>query len=197
MFQNVMKALVALRAIVFAASDAFCGDASFQSARAECAASRKIFRLLIQLACAGVPIVGPCVASADYQAWGPWSAPKFPSLVGAQFVHDDKGALTIICNTSTHLLSYILTDPRANWQKDTTRDVKVRADDGTETGPSHGHVLKADTLTVLEESTFDIHTMGKATTWFAIGDGVYARIFLAANFRKSMEPVLQACGDSW
>jgi len=39
--------------------------------------------------------------------------------------------------------------------------------------------------------------MGKATTFFALSDGVYARIFPAVNFRKSMEPVLQACGDHW
>ena len=48
---------------------------------------------------------------------------KISFLVGAQFVHDD-GALTIICNTSTHLISYILTDPRANWQKDTKETSK-------------------------------------------------------------------------
>jgi hypothetical protein len=39
--------------------------------------------------------------------------------------------------------------------------------------------------------------MGKATAFFAMGDGVYARIFPAANFRKAAGQVLQACGDHW
>ena len=33
--------------------------------------------------------------------------------------------------------------------------------------------------------------MGKAQAFFAMGDGVYARIFPATNFRKATEPVLQ------
>ena len=152
---------------------------------------------LIHRACAVLIALWPGVASSDFQAWGPWSLPNLPSLIGTQFLHDDGGSLTIMCDRTKHLISYILTEPRANWQKDSTIEIKVRADDGTETGPTHGHVLKADAAAVLEESTFDIHTMGKATTWFAMGDGVYARIFLAANFRKAMEPVLQACGDHW
>jgi len=42
-------------------------------------------------------------------------------------------------------------------------------------------------LAVTEQWPFDnISTMGKATTFFALGDGVYARIFPAVNFRKSM-----------
>jgi hypothetical protein len=155
-------------------------------------------RLLTQLACAAPSIVCSCAASAAFQAWGPWSLPNFPAVVGTQFVHDDGGALTIICDRSKHLFSYIMTEPRANWQRGSIREIKVRADDGTETGsPSRGHVLKADSLTVLEESTFDIRTMGQAKTFFVVGDGTYARTFLAANFRKAMEPVLQACGDHW
>jgi hypothetical protein len=39
--------------------------------------------------------------------------------------------------------------------------------------------------------------MGKATAFFAMGDGVYARIFPVANFRQATTPVLQACGDHW
>jgi hypothetical protein len=94
-------------------------------------------------------------------------------------------------------MSYILTEPRANWQQDSVIEVKTRADDGSETGPSQGHILKNNALTVLEESKWDIATMGKATAWFAMGAGGYARIFLAANFRSNMDPVLRACGDHW
>lgn len=151
----------------------------------------------IQIACAALAALWPGVVSADFQAWGPWSLPNFPSLIGTQFVHDDGGSLTIVCDRSKHLISYILTEPRANWQLGSTIEVKTRADDGSETGPSHGHVLKADALTVLEESTWDISTMGKATTWFAIGAGGYARIFLSKGFKVSTEPVLRACGDHW
>jgi len=112
-------------------------------------------------------------------------------------VHDDGGALTIICDKSKHLMSYVLREPRANWQKSSIVEVKTKADDGTESGPSPGHVLKPDTLAVLQESTFDIHTMGQANVAFVMGDGVYARIFLAQNFRTLMVPVLSACGDHW
>jgi hypothetical protein len=50
---------------------------------------------------------------------------------------------------------------RANWRKDSIIEVKTRADDGSETSPSPGHVLKSDTLVVLEESTWDLFTMGE------------------------------------
>ena len=103
----------------------------------------------IHRACAVLIALWPGVASPDFQAWGPWSLPNFPSLIGTQFLHDD-GGLTIMCDRTKHLISYILTEPRANWQKNSTIEIKVRADDGTETGPTHGHVLKADALAVLE-----------------------------------------------
>jgi hypothetical protein len=157
----------------------------------------KPMKLLIQVACAMIALVAwSAAASADFQAWGPWSLPDSPQLVGIQFVHDDGGALTIFCDRSKHLIAYILREPRANWQEGSTIDVRTQADDGTKS-ISHGHVLKSDTLTVLEESTWGIHTMGQAKVAFVMGDGVYARIFLAQNFRTLMEPVLRACGDHW
>jgi hypothetical protein len=109
--------------------------------------------------------------------WVPWSSPDEPSVVGARFLHDDGGALLILCNTSKHLISYIINEPRAAWQEGSKIQVTTRADDGLETGPSTGHVVSPNALTVLEESTWDISTMGKATVFFAMGAGGYARIF--------------------
>jgi hypothetical protein len=150
---------------------------------------------LIQVACAMFVVVWPHAVSS--QAWAPWSLSDYPSYVGVQFVHDDGGALTILCDKSKHLMSYILTEPRASWVKGSIIEVKTRADDGSELSPSRGHVLKSDTLTVLEESTWDINTMGKAAVFFAMGAGGYARIFPTQNFKTLMEPVLRACGDHW
>jgi hypothetical protein len=149
------------------------------------------------IACVVLIALRPGVASAEYQAWGPWSLSNSPEVIGTQFLHDDRGSLTVICNRSTQMVSYILTEPRANWQPKSIIEVKTRADDGSETGPSRGHVLKTDALAVLEESKWDIATMGKGTTWFAMGAGGYARIFPAAKFRSNMDPVLRACGDHW
>ena len=110
---------------------------------------RSAVKLLIQFLGAVLVAVWPCAASA--QAWAPWSLPNYPALVGVQFVHDDRGALTILCDTSSHLISYILTEPRANWQNGSTIEVTTRADDGTQVGPSKGMVLNPTSLTVLEE----------------------------------------------
>jgi len=150
---------------------------------------------LAVLTCALLSATWPCAASA--QTWAPWSLPESPSLVGAQFAHDDGGALIIYCNKRSHLISYMLREPHAKWQGGTTVDVTTRIDDGTETGPSHGHVLKADTVMVQDESTFDIYAMGASTVSFSIGAGGYARTFPMENFKAVLEPVLRACGDHW
>jgi len=51
------------------------------------------------------------------QVWGPSSLPS--GYVGADYTHDDGGALVIICDTSKKLISYLLVDPRAHWEKGT------------------------------------------------------------------------------
>jgi hypothetical protein len=142
-----------------------------------------------------IAVVWPYAASA--QAWAPWSLPNYPLLVGVQFVHDDGGSLTVLCDSSKRLISYILKEPRAHWQEGSTVEVKTRADDGSETGPSTGHVIATDALTVLDESTWDISTMGKSAVYFAMGAGGYARIFPTQNFKALMDPVLRVCGDHW
>jgi hypothetical protein len=49
------------------------------------------------------------------QLWGPSSS--LPSgYVGADYTHDDGGALVILCDTSKKLISYLLVDPRAHWE---------------------------------------------------------------------------------
>lgn len=130
------------------------------------------------------------------QVWGPSSS--LPSgYVGADYTHDDGGALFILCDTSKKLISYLLVDPRAHWEKSKPVSLTTKADDGSQSGPSTAVVIGPTQLVVGEQSTWDINTMGKATAFFAMGDGVYARVFPAANFRKVTAPVLQACGDHW
>jgi hypothetical protein len=44
---------------------------------------------------------------------------------------------------------------------------------------------------------FELDVMGDSKTSFTIRAGAYARTFAAANLRKAVKPVLQACGDDW
>jgi hypothetical protein len=144
----------------------------------------------------GLPLVfAASAAISGDQVWGPSLLPS--RYVGADYTHDDGGALIIMCDTTTKLISYLLVDPRAHWEKDAQVSLTVKADDGSTSGPSTGVVVKPTAVGVGEQSTFDINTMGKAKMFFAMGDGVYARVFPTANFRKAVEPVLAACGDHW
>jgi hypothetical protein len=132
------------------------------------------------------------------QVWGLSSPSSLPSgFVGADYTHDDGGALVILCDTSKKLIAYLLVDPRAHWEKGAPVSLTTKADDGSQSGPTAAFVIGPTKLIVGEQSTWDISTMGKATGFFAMGDGVYARIFPAANFRQATTPVLQACGDHW
>ena len=47
--------------------------------------------------------------------WGPSPLPS--GFVGADYTHDDGGALIIMCDTTKKLISYLLVDPRARWKK--------------------------------------------------------------------------------
>jgi hypothetical protein len=123
------------------------------------------------------------------QVWGPSSSSLPSGFVGADYTHDDGGALAILCDTSKKLISYLLIDPRAHWEKGAPVSLTIKADDGSTSGPSAAVVVAPTKLFVGEQSTWDIATMGKATDFFAMGDGTYARIFPAANFRKAVSPV--------
>jgi hypothetical protein len=132
---------------------------------------------------------------AETGTWGPW--PSDLTAVAAGFKHDDGGALIIQCDKTKRFMSYVLEEPRAHWQKGAPISVTTKADDGATTGPSAGVVIGPTRLVVGEQSTWDIVTMGNAKTFFAIGDGVHARVFPTANFRTALDPVLRACGDHW
>jgi len=136
-------------------------------------------------------------ARCGNQKWGPTSFAPDSGYVGADYTHDDGGALIILCDTNKKLMSYGLIEPRAHWQTGVPVSLTTKADDGSTTGPSAAVVIGPTRVVVGEQSTWDISTMGRAKAFFAIGDGVNARIFPAANFRETVGSVLQACGDHW
>src|SRR5262249_567282 len=88
------------------------------------------------------------------QVWWPSSPSSLPSgFVGADYTHDDGGALVIFCDTSKKLISYLLIDPRAHWQKGTPVSLTIRADDGSASGPTAAVVIAPTKLVVGEQST--------------------------------------------
>jgi hypothetical protein len=133
-------------------------------------------------------------SEADVGDWGPWPNSKDSPFVAAGFKHDDDGALIIMCDTNAKLMSLGIEEPRASWKAGTPMEVTTKADTGTN-GPSHGVAIAPTRLIVKDDSTGDLHTMGKVQGFFAIGVGGYARIYPTANFRKAVDPVLAACGD--
>jgi hypothetical protein len=129
--------------------------------------------------------------------WGPWPLSSDSPFVAAGYKHDDGGALIVMCNTKTRLISLVLQETRADWTLGATMKFMTRADDGTELNDDVGLVLDKTHLILKESSTWHLNAMGKARATFAVGTGEYARIFPAANFRRAVEPVLAACGDRW
>jgi hypothetical protein len=155
-----------------------------------------MFRTGVKTLLAGLPFVfAASAAICGNQVWGPSSLPS--GYVGADYTHDDGGALIIMCDTSKNLISYLLVDPRAHWETGKSVSLTTKADDGSTSGPTAAVAVEPTKLMAREQSTWDISTMGKAKMFFAMGDGVYARIFPTANFREATTPVLQACGDHW
>jgi hypothetical protein len=155
-----------------------------------------MFRTAMKALLVALPIVSAASAAiCGNQAWGPSPLPS--GYVGADYTHDDGGALLIMCDTTKKLVSYILIDPRAHWEKGTPVSLTTKADDGSQSGPTAAIVIGPTKVGVGEQSTWDLSTMGKAKMFFALGDGVFARIFPTANFREATTPVLQACGDHW
>jgi hypothetical protein len=125
--------------------------------------------------------------------WGPVQGQGF---VGVGYVHDDEGALFVLCDPDTRLMSILLIETRAKWTAGTPMNVITKADTGDEFTAA-GKTLGPTQLGIGTEATFSLNTMGKARASFIVGNGVYARVFPAANFRKAVAPVLTACGDSW
>jgi hypothetical protein len=125
--------------------------------------------------------------------WGPVQGQGF---VGVGYVHDDEGALFILCDPNTKLVSILLNETRAKWATGTAMKVTTKTDTGEEFTAA-GKTVGPTQLAIGEEATFSLNTMGKARASFVVGNGVYARVFPAANFRKAVAPILAACGDSW
>lgn len=129
--------------------------------------------------------------------WGPWPTSPAGHIVAAGYKHDDGGALVVMCDRASKLISLGLQEPRANWTPGSPKKFMTRADDGTQLNEDVGIVLDKTLLILKEPSTWHLSAMGKASATFAVGTGEYARIFPVANFRKAIEPVLAACGDHW
>jgi hypothetical protein len=135
-------------------------------------------------------------ALAD-QVWERWPLGA-PGYVATGFKHDDGGSLVVMCDTAKMLIYLGLIEPRANWQPGQQMQFMTRTDTGGDVNNTVGYVKSRDQLVLsAEDTTWHLHAMGKATIYFGVGTGEYARVFPAAGFRKAVEPVLQACGDHW
>ncbi len=131
------------------------------------------------------------------EGWKHWPMPANSTFFGVGYRHDDDGALIIFCDRENQMILLGWDEPRAKWTINQPMKVTTRADGGTTNGPSNGHALSPTRMMVREQATFDIHTMGQAQRFFAIGDGTHARIFPTVGFRDAVRPVLRACGDDW
>jgi hypothetical protein len=102
-----------------------------------------------------------------------------------------------MCDTNDKLMYARLEEPRARWQAGTKIYLITKADEGTDSGPTVGAVVRPSVVMMTKDSTVAIYTMGKAKIFFVIGIGDYSRIFPASNFRKAVDPVLRTFGDHW
>lgn len=117
------------------------------------------------------------------------------STVAASSKNDDGGMLVVACNTNTKIISVELHEPRAHWQTGTPMSWITKADAGTDFVPSKGVVIAPTRIIVKAQSTFDIRAMERAKMFFIVDVGHYSRIFPMANFKKTIDSVLHACGD--
>lgn len=109
--------------------------------------------------------------------------------------NDDGGEIVVACNQATRMVSIRLDEPRAHWRAGTHMKWITKADEGTKFVPSAGIVTAPTHIVVQSDSILDISTMEKAKTFFIIDVGDYSRIFTAVRLKKSVDPVLRACGD--
>jgi hypothetical protein len=150
-------------------------------------------RIFVLTAAALVVLPGTEAPCAD---WGPVPTSN-QSLVVAGYTHDDGGSLRVLCDTDERLIRIIHTEPRARWKKGDTVNETTMDDDGIGTTSKYGKALSDTAMIVLNESSFDLLRMGQAKRFFTVTIGSYARIYPVANFKRTTEPVLRACGDSW
>lgn len=126
-----------------------------------------------------------------------WAPVQTPNLVGVQYVHDDGGALIVVCDSRGKLIRILHTEPRANWTEGDTVNTTTTDDAGISTTSKYGKAISRIAIIVENESTFDLFRMGQAKRFFTVSIGNYARIYPATGFKRATEPVLRACGDSW
>jgi hypothetical protein len=149
-------------------------------------------RNIVALLLSWLSLASPAFA---IQTWE--SLPGPSGTVAAGFVHDDGGTLILMCDPQRKYLMMGLIEPRAKWQKGQQLKFMTHSDAGGNLDDTLGIVMSPTFLVIGDDTTWHLHAMGKATTFFGVGTGEYARVFPAAGFRKAMEPVLQACGDHW
>ena len=126
-----------------------------------------------------------------------WTPAQRSNLIGVQYVHDDGGALIIVCDSRGKLIRIMHVEPRASWTEGDTVNETTMDDDGISTTSKYGKAISPNAMIVENESTFDLFRMGQAKRFFTVTIGNYARIYPTANFKRASEPVLRACGDSW
>jgi hypothetical protein len=73
-------------------------------------------------------------------AWVPVPNENNSPGVGAAFAHNDGGFLTVVCDTTTHLIAIVIKEPRANWKVGEQINVITKDDTGVGNGTSHGVV---------------------------------------------------------
>jgi adenosyl cobinamide kinase/adenosyl cobinamide phosphate guanylyltransferase len=85
----------------------------------------------------------------------------------------DGGFLTVVCDTTTHLIAIVIKEPRANWKVGEQINVITKDDTGVSNGTSHGVVRTPTFVVVKNESTLDLVTMGHAKKFFPVSAGDY------------------------
>ena len=133
---------------------------------------------------------------AGFQEWTTETSPD-GQLVTADFTEDDGSKLLIACRKLDKRIGYLFVEKRAQYQKGSQIELKIRADGGARNESTNGVAIDSETVYVGAGSTIDLYAMSKGTIWFAVGDGEHAHLFLIKGFKEATEPVLRACGDHW
>lgn len=115
----------------------------------------------------------------------------------ATFTHNDGSQLSIVCSTDDKRLTITYRQPQAKWTAGEGIEVITLPDSGQQPSPSYGLITGPTQVVLKHDPTFDLWTMAQARDTFKLSVGDFARVFPAANFRRAVEPVLQACGDHW
>jgi hypothetical protein len=92
-----------------------------------------------------------------------WTPVQRPNLTGVQYVHDDGGALIIVCDSRGKLIRIMHVEPRASWTEGDTVNETTMDDDGISTTSKYGKAISPNAMIVENESTFDLFRMGQAS----------------------------------